>query len=55
MGFQKILPSKHSRDGSGSSIGILRSNTTIPHDQLKSKLKKNINPCFFHKNGNRRS
>ena len=28
--------------------------TTIPHDKLKSKLKKIINQCFFHKNGNRR-
>ena len=28
--------------------------TTIPHDKLKSKLKKIINRSFFHKNGNRR-
>ena len=28
--------------------------TTIPHDELKSKLKAIINQCFFHKNGNRR-
>ena len=28
--------------------------TTIPHGNLKSKLKKIINQCFFHKNGNRR-
>ena len=28
--------------------------TTIPHDELKSKLKEIINQCFLHKNGNRR-
>ena len=28
--------------------------TTIPYDKLKSKLKENINQCFFHKSGNRR-
>ena len=28
--------------------------TTIPHDQLKSKLKEIINQCFLHKNGNHR-
>ena len=28
--------------------------TTIPHDKLKSKLKEIIDPCFLHKNGNRR-
>ena len=28
--------------------------TTIPHDNLKSKLKEIINQYFFHKNGNRR-
>ena len=41
-------------DNSIKSFDFSTLYTTIPHDNLKSKLKEIIKQSFFHKNGNRR-